>query len=67
MMLLSRLFNNLSVDDKKHRLSEKQIASITDRVVDTCSSLGRAVHVEEIQDMVENRLMASLCFLPEQV
>ena len=48
---------NLSVDDKKHRLSEKQIASITDRVVDTCSSLGRAVHVEEIQDMVEVEIM----------
>ena len=54
---------NLSVDDKKHRLSEKQIASITDRVVDTCSSLGRAVHVEEIQDMVEVEIMRAGAYM----
>ena len=54
---------NLSVDDKKHRLSEKQITSITDRVVDTCSSLGRAVHVEEIQDMVEVEIMRAGAYM----
>ena len=54
---------NLSVDDKKHRLSEKQIASITDRVVDTCSSLGRAVHVEEIQDMEEVEIMRAGAYM----
>ena len=54
---------NLSVDDKKHRLSEKQIASITGRVVDTCSSLGRAVHVEEIQDMVEVEIMRAGAYM----
>ena len=54
---------NLSVDDKKHRLSEKQITSITDRVVDICSSLGRAVHVEEIQDMVEVEIMRAGAYM----
>ena len=54
---------NFSVDEKKHRLSEKQIASITDRVVDTCSSLGRAVHVEEIQDMVEVEIMRAGAYM----
>ena len=54
---------NLSVDDKKHQLSEKQITSITDRVVDICSSLGRAVHVEEIQDMVEVEIMRAGAYM----
>ena len=54
---------NLSVDDKKHQLSEKQITSITDRVVDTCSSLGRAVHVEEIQDMGEVEIMRAGAYM----
>ena len=54
---------NFSVDDKKHQLSEKQITSITDRVVDICSSLGRAVHVEEIQDMVEVEIMRAGAYM----
>ena len=53
---------NESVDDKKHRLNKKQIENICDRVVETSSNLGRAVHVEEIQDMVEVEIMREGAF-----
>ena len=48
---------NLSVDDKHLRLKDKKINEITDEVVNECELLGRAVHVEEIQDMVELAIM----------
>ena len=44
------------------RTGEEEITSITQRVVDKCMALGRAVSVEEIQDMVENELMAAQIF-----
>ena len=41
----------------KARLSREQITDIAAAVTDQCQALNRAVSVEEIQDMVENKLM----------
>ena len=41
----------------KSRLTREQITHIADEVTDQCQALNRAVSVEEIQDMVENKLM----------
>lgn len=41
----------------KDRIPFDDIAKITDNVKDQCMLLGRAPHVEEIQDMVEDALM----------
>lgn len=41
----------------KDRIPFDDIAKITDSVSDMCYKLGRAPHVEEIQDMVEDALM----------
>ena len=40
------------------RLSEEQILAAAHRVEERCESAGHAVFVEEIQDMVENEIMA---------
>ncbi|MBE7079794.1 MAG: anaerobic ribonucleoside-triphosphate reductase [Clostridiales bacterium] len=47
---------------ERDRISEGALMAIVDVVTEQCEHLGRAPHVEEIQDMVENRLMATLCF-----
>ena len=47
---------------ERDRISEGALMAIVDVVTEQCANLGRAPHVEEIQDMVENRLMATLCF-----
>ena len=52
---------NLEVSDDK-RLSLKQIEDIGSEVAQQCEDLQRAASVEEIQDMVENRIMQSGCF-----
>ncbi len=48
---------NLAVDEGA-RIKEKDIEKITAAVVKRCEKLGRAVNVEEIQDMVEREIMA---------
>ena len=48
---------NNSVDDKRYQLKPSQITKITDNVILECEKLGRAVHVEEIQDVIERKLM----------
>ena len=48
---------NESVDDRKFQLKTAQIEKITNNVILKCEALGRAVHVEEIQDMVEEEIM----------
>lgn len=53
---------NESVDDKRFRLSENQITTLTKNVVLECESIGRAVSVEEIQDMVEEAIMKTGAF-----
>ena len=52
---------NLEVSDDK-RLSLKQIEAIEQEIERQCEDLQRAASVEEIQDMVENRIMDSGCF-----
>lgn len=47
---------------EKSMLSEEQITSIADYVEYKCSKLNRAVSVEEIQDMVEDQIMATGAF-----
>ena len=39
------------------RLSEEEVLRITENVTKVCSSMSRALSVEEIQDLVENELM----------
>ena len=48
---------NLAVDEGE-RIRQKDIEKITSAVVKKCERLGRAVSVEEIQDMVEREIMA---------
>ena len=40
------------------RLSEEQIDKIAQHITDACASMERMYNVEEIQDMVENGIMA---------
>ena len=49
--------------DEKDRISEEQIQEIAASVMEECKEMGRSVNVEEIQDMVENRLMAMDAFV----
>ncbi len=44
------------------RLSQEQIRDIANRVEETCNSMGRALNVEEIQDLVENEIMGQRAF-----
>ncbi len=48
---------NGSIDDKKFQMSNTQIEVLTHNVVKSCEHLGRAVSVEEIQDLVEEAIM----------
>lgn len=52
---------NVVVDEDK-RLSKKQIDDIAAMVEEDCRRMNRAVNVEEIQDMVENRIMEQKAF-----
>ena len=51
--------NNANVS---HELSEVQIKDAADYIQYKCEKLKRAVSVEEIQDMVENQIMANGAF-----
>lgn len=51
--------NNAS---NRHYLSPEQIRDIAEYVEYKCSKMGRAVSVEEIQDMVEDQIMAKGAF-----
>ena len=53
---------NLSVDEASKRLTEAQIDDIVRDVVADCENVGRAVHVEEVQDLVEHRIMKAGAF-----
>ncbi len=53
---------NLSVDDISKRLSDDQIERIVAKVTDECQGMGRAAHVEEIQDFVEKAIMEQGAF-----
>ena len=45
------------------RISEEDIRAIADSVTEECSHMGRSVSVEEVQDMVEDRLMDRKAFI----
>ncbi len=53
---------NNSLDELSKRLNESQIERIVNSVVAECESMGRAVGVEEIQDMVEYAIMKEGAF-----
>ncbi len=53
---------NLSVDDENLRLNDAQIDSIVGKVSCQAKQFGRAVSVEEIQDLVENEIMREGAF-----
>ena len=44
--------------EEASRISEQEIKELTDRVSEKCSALGRAVSVEEVQDMVEREIIS---------
>ncbi len=44
------------------RLSQEQIRDIANRVEEICVNMGRALNVEEIQDLVENEIMGQRAF-----
>ena len=46
-----------AVVDLDKRLIKPQIEMLADKVELACRNMGRAVNVEEIQDMVENHIM----------
>ena len=48
---------NLSIDELSKRLTDGQIDEVLNGVVAECESVGRAVHVEEVQDLVERGIM----------
>ncbi|MBR5047623.1 MAG: anaerobic ribonucleoside-triphosphate reductase, partial [Eubacterium sp.] len=52
---------NLSVIETE-RLSPDQIDEIVSNVEKTCAGMGRALNVEEIQDLVENQIMNQKAF-----
>ncbi len=52
---------NFAVDEAD-RISDKDIKKITEKVTKKCEKLGRAVSVEEVQDMVEREIMATGAF-----
>ena len=53
---------NLSIDEASKRLTDAQINDIVSAVVRDCENVGRAVHVEEIQDLVEHQIMKAGAF-----
>ena len=53
---------NLSVDEMSKRLTDEQVDGIVSGVVAECESIGRAVHVEEVQDLVEQGIMKTGTF-----
>ncbi len=47
---------------EQERLSEEQIRTIAENVMQICSDMKRALSVEEIQDLVENQIMDKRAF-----
>ena len=48
--------------EEKYRLTEVQVDRIVDAVILSCEQLNRTPSVEEIQDMVEDQIMAHGAF-----
>ena len=45
------------------RITDQEICAVARSVAEECAHMGRSVSVEEIQDMVENRLMDMKAFV----
>ena len=63
----SKIFNaitkaNESIDEKSKRLTTEDIDDIVERVLHEVNELGRAVGVEEIQDLVEEQIFLHKAF-----
>ncbi len=48
---------------ESERITEIEIQGIANTVAEECAKMGRSPHVEEVQDMVENRLMDMKAFV----
>lgn len=57
---------NLSIDDASQRLSELQIRVVEEQVEKQLQNLGRAAHIEEIQDLVIHAIMAQQAYAVAQ-
>jgi len=53
---------NNNIDELSKRLTSNQIQKITNEITEKCENMGRAVGVEEIQDMVEFAIMKEGAF-----
>ena len=51
-----------AVVDEGHRLPAFMVRRIADKVEDACATCGHTVSVEEVQDMVEDQIMAAEAF-----
>ena len=47
---------------ESERLSKEQVQTICEHIEEICSNMGRALNVEEIQDLVENEIMQQQVF-----
>lgn len=59
---IKRAVEKANEASRKHELTEEEIADITEYISYRCNKMNRAVSVEEIQDMVENQIMARGAF-----
>ena len=57
---------NLSIDDASQRLSKLQIRVVEEQVEKQLQTLGRAAHIEEIQDLVIHAIMAQQAYAVAQ-
>ena len=62
MKIISAVTKANNVVAADHRLSPMQIRRIAESVENSCLSMNRALSVEEIQDLVENQIMAHGAF-----
>lgn len=60
--IIAAIYKANQVVEEDKRLNKEQISEIADRVEEKSALLSRAVHVEEIQDMVENEIMNEKAF-----
>ena len=60
--IIAAVFKANAVVEEDKRLNKSQIDKIAADVEKRCLEMNRAVNVEEIQDMVENQIMAERAF-----
>lgn len=60
--IIAAVFKANVVVEEDKRLTKSQIDRISSSIESACQKMNRAVHVEEIQDMVENHIMDEKAF-----